>query len=306
MNKHALQDLKGCLEVLLSRATRRVPPSLVCEPIGGSGDLTRWHVMAGKSTFFAKVVPTVARGRLLAERAGLRLLGEAKEISVPELFLVGGEGIYYFLLEEYLPLAQTHLSEEESILGYQRLGETLAELHRHRAPQYGGERDNFLGASLQRNVWDDDWAKFFIQYRLTPQLDWAVDRSPLWLERVRGLLKTRIPAILGGHQPIPSLLHGDLWHGNVGLLSGGIPVIFDPAVYYGDRETDLAMTEMFGGFPIPFYQAYDRVWAREEGYTERREVYQLYHWLNHYNLFGDQYSPAVVACLDRISVGTLN
>lgn len=162
----------------------------------------------------------------------------------------------------------------------------LAAAHRQPAPHFGWARDNYIGSTLQKNAWCDDWAQFWRERRMRPQLEMAgfdVDVGALdqWLEN---------------HKPQPSLLHGDLWSGNVGFTQTG-PVVFDPAVYYGDREADLAMTELFGGFPREFYQAYDEAFPLAEGYDKRKHLYNLYHLLNHLNLFGRGYLGQVRSCL---------
>jgi fructosamine-3-kinase len=144
----------------------------------------------------------------------------------------------------------------------------------------------------QQNSWCDDWAEFWRTRRMQPQLDLA-RRNGFDLEATFDL---------GNHRPQPSLLHGDLWSGNAGFTAQG-PVVFDPAVYYGDREADLAMTELFGGFPRQFYQAYNDAWPLEEGYQRRKPLYNLYHLLNHLNLFGGGYLGQVSAALRLLGSG---
>jgi protein-ribulosamine 3-kinase len=160
----------------------------------------------------------------------------------------------------------------------------LASLHRQTGPRFGWHRDNYIGLAPQINGWRDDWAEFFIECRLRPQFERA------------GLKGEFFEKLLRNHRPQPSLLHGDLWSGNAGFIAEG-PVVFDPAVYYGDREADLAMTELFGGFPDEFYAAYDAAWPRERGYESRKHLYNLYHLLNHLNLFGSGYLAQVEATL---------
>jgi fructosamine-3-kinase len=169
---------------------------------------------------------------------------------------------------------------------YAALGRMLAQLHRAKGERFGWPRDNFIGLGDQPNGWSDDWAEFFLEKRLKPQA--AKCGLSGQLPDVRG--------ILAGHRPAPSLLHGDLWSGNTGFTADG-PVIFDPAVYYGDREADLAMTELFGGFPREFYSAYREDFPLDQGYERRKHLYNLYHLLNHLNLFGGQYLQQVRAAL---------
>ena len=166
------------------------------------------------------------------------------------------------------------------------MGRMLASLHRHTAPRFGWATDNWIGLSPQQNGWRDDWASFFYEKRLAPQA--ARARLKIDSFKARELLE--------GHRPQASLLHGDLWSGNAGFTPDG-PVIFDPAVYYGDREADLAMTELFGGFSPQFYAAYTAAFPLDAGYERRKHLYNLYHLLNHLNLFGSGYRAQVQATL---------
>jgi fructosamine-3-kinase len=158
----------------------------------------------------------------------------------------------------------------------------LAGLHRHTNDRFGWATDNWIGLSPQKNAWSDDWPAFFLEFRLSPQMKRAGLRLPF----------SSVEKLFEKYKPIPSLLHGDLWNGNVGFTASG-PVIFDPAVYYGDRETDLAMTELFGGFPEEFYSAYEKELPLDRGYDTRKPLYNLYHLLNHLNLFGSGYREQV-------------
>jgi protein-ribulosamine 3-kinase len=169
---------------------------------------------------------------------------------------------------------------------------TVARMHAVTSPRFGWHRDNTIGATPQTNGWSDDWATFFRERRLRPQLELAVrnghERSLL---RDASRLVERIPAMLSGHHPAASLLHGDLWAGNAGRLRDGTPVVYDPSTYYGDRETDIAMTALFGGFDAAFYDAYSALMPFAPGHEKRRTLYNLYHVLNHVNLFGASYLP---------------
>jgi fructosamine-3-kinase len=172
------------------------------------------------------------------------------------------------------------------------LGTGLALLHREVKPDYGFEVDNLIGLSRQKNTLMDDWGAFFVNYRLQPQIAMISD-GPVRNE-FESRLESRQNALrdfLNEHCAHPSVLHGDLWSGNV-LFDQTGPWLIDPAVYYGDREADLAMTELFGGFSAPFYEAYDSVLPRTGAYAQKRPIYNLYHTLNHYNLFGASYLGA--------------
>jgi fructosamine-3-kinase len=171
------------------------------------------------------------------------------------------------------------------------LARMLAKLHRTTGPRFGWGSDNWIGLSPQKNVWSDDWPEFFWRYRLLPQLS-----------RANLTEDFDIKVFFKYYTPIPSLLHGDLWSGNVGFTPKG-PVIFDPAVYFGDREADIAMTELFGGFPDSFYEAYNRELPLDAGYGRRKHLYNLYHLLNHLNLFGSGYLGQVKETLRLLRDG---
>jgi fructosamine-3-kinase len=179
------------------------------------------------------------------------------------------------------------------------MGTQLAELHRATSEQFGWRRANFIGATPQMNEPSKDWPTFYRRCRLQPQLE---------MVRAKGFgeLATRVEAVVGrlgrilGHEPQPALQHGDLWGGNWAADESGQPVIFDSAIHYGDRETDLAMTRLFGGFGEAFYAAYEHAWPLPDGWQQRVAVYQLYHVLNHVNLFGGGYLGQATALLDRL------
>ena len=189
-----------------------------------------------------------------------------------------------YLVLEYLDLAGRK--------DFAALGRMLAAAHRKAGPRFGWHRDNYIGATPQQNGWSEDWSEFWMEHRIRPQLE---------LARRNGFhLAFPETSVLKGHEPQPALLHGDLWSGNAGFTHGG-PVVFDPAVYYGDREADLAMTELFGGYPREFYEAYGEAWPLDEGYERRKPMYNLYHLLNHLNLFGAGYLAQVEAALRLVS-----
>jgi fructosamine-3-kinase len=181
------------------------------------------------------------------------------------------------------------------------LGERLARLHRVTAPRFGWHRDNTIGATAQHNDWSDDWVRFLAAHRLGFQLDLAARHGAggRLVERGHRLCE-RLGEFFADHRPRPSLLHGDLWGGNWAADPAGDPVIFDPAVYFGDREADLAMTRLFGGFGRAFYAAYEAAWPLDPGAAERVALYNLYHVLNHLNLFGGGYRSQAEAMIERL------
>ena len=212
-----------------------------------------------------------------AEFEGLCAL-RAAGARAPEPYAHGVRGKMAFMEMEQLSLG--------AVADWPAMARMLAGLHRHLGPRFGWETDNWIGLSPQFNGWNDDWTEFFCEKRLGPQL--AKAKLRVDLEKAKNLLQ--------GHRPQASLLHGDLWSGNAGFTAEG-PVIFDPAVYYGDREADLAMTELFGGFPPAFYAAYEGAFPLDEGYGRRKHLYNLYHLLNHLNLFGGGYRAQVMRTL---------
>jgi protein-ribulosamine 3-kinase len=210
-----------------------------------------------------------------AEAEGLRALRNAG-MQAPEPYSHGIAGGRAYLLMEHL-----HLGGRRD---FAALGRMLAEAHRKPGPGFGWPRDNYIGSTPQINSWSEGWSEFWLERRLRPQFEQA--------KRNGFTLSVPSLQLLDGHKPQPSLLHGDLWSGNAGFTADG-PVIFDPAVYYGDREADLAMTELFGGFTREFYRAYEEAFPLDAGYARRKPLYNLYHLLNHLNLFGDGYLAQV-------------
>ena len=219
------------------------------------------------------------------EAEGLQLLRKAIEsqpqnpLRVPEVFNAS---------EQQLQLTQIH-SRRAKKQHWQQLGEGLALLHKQPQKHYGLDSDNYIGLNPQPNGISSDWGEFFIHQRLQHQLsligDYTIRRR--W-QQILSDKKQSLRDFLNDNCQHPSLLHGDLWNGNVMFSENKIWLI-DPAVYYGDREADLAMTEMFGGFDAEFYCAYDNVYPRTSVYKTKREIYNLYHYLNHFNLFGSSY-----------------
>jgi fructosamine-3-kinase len=219
-------------------------------------------------------------------------------VRVPAPVCVGATAHAAFLVLEYLEFGRGGSAAHES------LGRQLAALHRVTRPEFGWQRDNTLGSTPQPNRRSGDWVQFWRDRRLGHQLELAAAHGHRGRLQQRGeRLMAALPALLAGHAPAASLLHGDLWSGNHAFTRDGVPVIFDPAVYYGDREADLAMTELFGGFPRAFYAAYDAAWPLDSGYARRKPLYNLYHLLNHLNLFGSGYLAQVRATLRELASG---
>ena len=216
-----------------------------------------------------------------AEADGLEELRAAGEVRVPEVIGCGVANGESFIVIERLNLGRAD-SETAHLFGVQ-----LAKLHGHTQEKFGWFRDNTIGPTPQINDYCDDWIEFFTKHRLEFQIGLAT-RNGYDLKKEGARLSQKVPDLFDGYEPVASLLHGDLWGGNWGVADGE-PVIFDPAVYYGDRESDIAMTMLFGGFPRSFYAGYASEWPMAQGHEQRIKLYQLYHVLNHLNLFGSGY-----------------
>ena len=232
---------------------------------------------------FVKTAPVSALAMFEAEADGLRELKKAGVVRVPEIIDCGIADGKSFLVLERLSLQRPDEPTER------KFGEQLAALHRHTQNRFGWFRDNTIGVTPQVNTWTDDWPGFFREHRLEYQLDLAARNG--YAEELAGpglRLANHLHDLFVDYEPAASLLHGDLWGGNWGCADGE-PVIFDPAVYYGDRETDIAMTMLFGGFGRAFYEAYEASWPLAPGREQRLKLYRLYHVLNHLNIFGRSY-----------------
>jgi len=295
VRREAAESLPVDLARAIAQGTgRRVEPRPADSVGGGSiSRCLRWNSDGG--ALFVKVGPEASLEMFSAEADGLRKLAAASTLRVPEVLAVGTATGQAFLALAWIEFGGATSRTETA------LGAGLARLHRTIAPRYGWHRDNTIGATPQHNDWTDDWAQFFARQRLGYQLDLAERQGHGGRLVDRGhRLCERLGAFLTGHRPQPSLLHGDLWGGNWAADASGEPVIFDPAVYYGDREADLAMTRLFGGFGRGFYQAYESEWPLSAGATQRVTLYNLYHVLNHLNLFGGGYGAQAEAMIERL------
>ncbi len=241
------------------------------------------------------------------EAEGLAALAAAGALRVPRDALPGRAGDTAFLVMEAIPTGQPGTRFWEDF------GRGFAELHRRtaaapgeatgdeRPAAFGFPHDNYLGGTPQPNPWSDDWPTFFREHRLGHQLELARrrGRSTAELERLGERLAERLDELIGLPEEPGCLLHGDLWSGNFLADDSGDPTILDPAAYFGHREADLAMTRLFGGFHSRFYAAYEEAWPLPAGSRERQEIYQLYHLLNHLNLFGGGYLSGCLKILRR-------
>lgn len=267
----------------LHAAGLRPVAGAIPRPVSGGDISAAWRLDADSGGIFLKTGPSSSAEMFAAEAAGLAELAAAGAVRVPAVLATGRQHDMAFIALEWLTFERATTADER------RLGEQLATLHRSTHAKFGWHRDNTIGLTPQHNHWDSDWVTFFREHRLEFQLRLAARNGYTGTLQQQGeRLAQHLPALFADYAPLASLLHGDLWGGNWAVCNGE-PVIFDPAVYFGDRESDLAMTRLFGGFGAAFYAAYEASWPLAPGHAERCDLYQLYHVLNHLNLFGSAY-----------------
>ncbi|MEB3290442.1 MAG: fructosamine kinase family protein [Leptolyngbya sp.] len=261
--------------------------------VGGGCINQAYQISDGRQRFFLKLNRATQVAMFETEALGLKDIYDSQTIRVPKPICWGtAEGEAYLVLE-WLDLGSA------GDASWRRMGEHLAAMHRVTHGQgFGWHQGNTIGSTPQPNPWTTDWLTFFRDHRLAHQFRLARRRGghfPRQSELLQGL-----PDLLAEHRPRPALVHGDLWSGNAAMTVAGEPVILDPAPYYGDREVDLAMTELFGGFPAAFYEGYQVAYPLEEGYARRKTLYNLYHILNHFNLFGGSYEAQANRMMDQL------
>ena len=293
-------------ESLVARLRPHLPGSFEAfEPVGGGCIADGGRLEAGGQSFFLKRGGQDVARTFPAEAAGLQALRAARvPLRIPAVIAVEGseedpERDSGFLLIEWVDPGGTTGQEF-----WEAFGHGLAALHRHTSEErgYGFARDNFIGRLPQENGWMESWPAFFRERRLRPQVQRAREGGR-WRSGWNApfeVLMDRLPELLPARPPA-SVLHGDLWSGNYLPTSEGQAALIDPAAYYGHREADLAMTKLFGGFQVPFYDAYREAWPLEAGYETRRDLYNLYHLINHLNHFGAGYAGQVERTLHRFA-----
>jgi protein-ribulosamine 3-kinase len=282
------------LSTAISDATQRRFEVRGATPVGG-GSINEAYSLEGTdgARYFLKLNDAQHLPMFVAEAAGLDAIAATNTIRVPRPIAHGSAGGQSYLVLEHLELSSRG---DAKLLGVQ-----LAALHHCEGKSFGFAQDNFIGITPQPNNWKDNWIDFWREQRLGFQLRLAAQNGyGGQLQRLGDKLMDALPAFFVDYTPQLSLLHGDLWSGNHAFLAGGTPVIFDPAIYYGDRECDLAMTELFGGYSADFYSAYRAAYQLDAGYATRRELYNLYHILNHANLFGGGYARQAEQMMQRL------
>lgn len=290
-----IHEITEAVFEIIAGTVGRIDPDTI-EIVGGGSINRSYRLMTlDGSVFLLKTNLKSALGMFEAEREALDTLRRAEVIRVPEPIQVSVGGDLSFLLLEHIEFGHKTPAAAEAC------GHALAMLHQQIRPQFGWHRDNTIGSTPQVNDWSDDWLEFLRDARLGYQLKLAagngIDAS---IQTAGRELLKQLPDFFTGYTPPASLLHGDLWGGNWAATFGEDPVIFDPATYYGDRETDIAMTTLFGGFGPEFYAAYNETWPLDAGFRRRCDLYNLYHILNHYNLFGGGYRDQVSELLKKL------
>ena len=259
------------------------------------GRITKQKVQGADDNYFLKTASLNDLPLLISEKIGLETLTITGDVRVPKVFFIGETSTCSFLICEYLEL------KKDNLFSGKTLGKQLALLHQNSNDFFGLDKDNWIGLNPQKNQWKKNWVGFFKEFRLLPQFMWAFEQGYRSnIEEMAGQLMEALPLYFDQYKPIPSLLHGDLWSGNCGTIDNSTPVIFDPAIYYGDREADLAMTKLFGGFPQVFYDAYNYQWPLDYGFKVRQNLYNLYHLLNHLTLFGEGYLVQTKDVLEQL------
>ena len=286
--------LPAAINLAISQATGVAFQPIRQQSIGGGCINQSFKIADEQRSFFVKLNDASCLAMFEAEVAGLQEIASARSVRTPLPVCHGVTDGQAFLVLEYLDLC----SHGDAAA----LGQQIAQMHRQGQSHFGWRRDNTLGSTLQLNTPTADWPTFVREQRIGFQLRLAAENG-YWgqLQTAGEKLMADLHLFFTDYQPQASLLHGDLWGGNHGYLSDATPVIFDPAVYYGDRECDLAMAELFGGFSPAFYAAYRAAWQLDAGYAVRKTLYNLYHILNHANLFGGGYAAQATQMIVKLN-----
>jgi protein-ribulosamine 3-kinase len=279
------------LATLLGTTVQPAP----AERIAGDNGHACFRYQLDTGYIFVKATSADRLDCLQAEAAGLSELAGTNLFRTPRVLANGVIGEHALLILEWLALVPRTATHDGII------GERLAAMHQHTKPLFGLARSNYIGATPQVNFWSRSWTNFWREHRLEAQLNLAEQRGAHaeFIERT-ALLSALLDGFFTNHTPNASLLHGDLWHGNCAMTRHGEPALFDPAVYYGDRECDVGMAQLFGGFSDNFIAAYQGTWPLTNGWQQRIELYNLYHVLNHFNLFGGHYLDQATSMVNRL------
>ncbi|MTH55591.1 phosphotransferase [Bacillus mangrovi] len=280
------------LESVLSNAGDRTS-ILKKSPVRGGDINDAWLIETENERYFLKTNHEMDEAFFKIEETGLKEIVSSNTISVPAVYQSGeSEGTPYLLMEW---IEGDKTGQTEALLG-----QRLAAMHRVTNEQFGYGGNTCIGRLRQPNGWYDSWTDYYCSKRLFPQMELAVSSG-----RMTGKRRLKMDKLLSKldlflpHNPEPSLLHGDLWGGNWIAGAGGEPYLVDPSVFYGDRELEIAFTELFGGFGHAFYEQYREAFSLEGNYEDRKPLYQLYYLLAHLNMFGESYGSSVDRILNR-------
>lgn len=286
-------DLLDAIHTKLVKNVGALPKPVWVSDLPG-GDINHAALLrSGSTNWFLKYHQNAPDGMFEAEASALTEIADQACIRVPAPIAYGDIDNTAWLVLEHLELSASGSAG--------LLGEQLAAMHAVTRRYFGWHRDNYIGSTPQYNTRCPEWTGFWRDHRLRPQFDMAraAGHGSRLYAKGENLLEN-LDKFMDDRQPAASLLHGDLWGGNKAFTPAGQPVIFDPASYYGDRETDIAMTELFGGFEPAFYSAYQACAPLPDGYRLRKELYNLYHLLNHLNLFGSGYLSRCENIIDTL------
>ncbi|MBW4559739.1 MAG: fructosamine kinase family protein [Mojavia pulchra JT2-VF2] len=281
------------IDAHISRVTGEKFQSQQKRSVSGGCINQGYAVSDNQCTYFVKLNQASQVAMFEAEALGLEEMLTTASIRVPKPLCWGTAGNSSYIVLEWLEMGGGNSKS------WEEMGCKLAAMHQATSAQgFGWKINNTIGSTPQINTWTANWVEFYVKHRLGYQFQLARRRGSTFPKQDK--LLAAIPELLADHQVQPSLVHGDLWGGNAGCTVSGEPVIFDPATYFGDREVDIAMTELFGGFPTVFYKGYNEVFPLDAGYEQRKTLYNLYHILNHFNLFGGGYGSQANRMIDQI------
>ena len=281
-----------CIEKAISDETGQ--PFVISDKVsitGGDINLS-FRISDGARNFFVKVNKKQFASNFESEAYSLQHINALTQISCPNVITLGTT-----MDKSFLVLSHMDFQDSTKACWY-KLGNQLATMHMNSGHgQFGWEHENYIGSTIQPNNWTGNWRTFFSEQRIAWQLQLLSEKSILLgdIDHIAAICHEG----LIHHNVTPCLVHGDLWQGNIAFTANG-PVIFDPACYYGDREVDIAMTELFGRFPADFYKSYEETYPLKEGYEQRKVIYNFYHILNHANIFGGIYIEQAKAIIKRL------
>jgi fructosamine-3-kinase len=283
------EEFRKAVESLMATKNGSLVQILEPRSVGGGCINEAYSLKTSVGNYFVKYNSAKAfPGMFEKEALGLKLLADTKTIAIPEVIGYGESGKWAYLLLRYI---ESGITERNF---WSNFGIKLADLHRNTSEYFGLDHDNYIGSLTQSNTKHTDFYSFFIEQRIEPQLKKARNKGAFSLSDTRyfdSLFKSLHNVI---PYEKPALIHGDLWSGNFMVTSNGSPCLIDPAVYYGHREADIAMTQLFGGFQPEFYHAYNQAWPMENGWQKRTDIFNLYPLLVHVNLFGGSYAGQVL------------